>query len=82
MATAQTTNDGGAVGNEQNYGREDETPQTSGEKNLEKSPEQKPVCLIVLGMAGSGKTTFVQVNTFTFFYTCILTDSACFALIG
>lgn len=22
---------------------------------------QKPVCLIVLGMAGSGKTTFVQV---------------------
>lgn len=23
----------------------------------------KPVCLIVLGMAGSGKTTFVQVRT-------------------
>ena len=22
----------------------------------------KPVCIIILGMAGSGKTTFVQVN--------------------
>lgn len=24
--------------------------------------QKKPVCLIVLGMAGSGKTTFVQVT--------------------
>ena len=34
--------------------REDGT----GEKLLER--HKKPVCLIVLGMAGSGKTTFVQ----------------------
>lgn len=26
------------------------------------APRDKPVCLIVLGMAGSGKTTFVQVS--------------------
>ena len=26
-----------------------------------KSPADKPTCLICLGMAGSGKTTFVQV---------------------
>lgn len=26
------------------------------------SDEKKPVCILVLGMAGSGKTTFVQVN--------------------
>jgi len=26
-----------------------------------KSPNKKPTCVIVLGMAGSGKTTFVQV---------------------
>ena len=25
------------------------------------APQPKPVCLIVMGMAGSGKTTFVQV---------------------
>lgn len=24
--------------------------------------EERPTCVIVLGMAGSGKTTFVQVN--------------------
>ena len=24
--------------------------------------DNKPTCIIVLGMAGSGKTTFVQVN--------------------
>lgn len=82
MATAQAANDGGAVENEQNDGRRDETPQTSSEKPLEKNPEQKPVCLIVLGMAGSGKTTFVQVNIIFFYSTCILTYSSCFALIG
>ena len=26
--------------------------------------EKKPTCIIVLGMAGSGKTTFVQVNLY------------------
>ncbi|XP_061100174.1 GPN-loop GTPase 1 [Conger conger] len=30
------------------------------ESSTGKSSDQKPVCLIVLGMAGSGKTTFVQ----------------------
>lgn len=27
-----------------------------------RSPADKPTCLICLGMAGSGKTTFVQVS--------------------
>ncbi|MBN3296447.1 GPN-loop GTPase 1 [Amia ocellicauda] len=31
-----------------------------GSQSAEEGPGQKPVCLIVLGMAGSGKTTFVQ----------------------
>ena len=31
-------------------------------KSTEKHPDIKPTCVIVLGMAGSGKTTFVQVN--------------------
>ncbi|MCI4383052.1 hypothetical protein PGIGA_G00021810 [Pangasianodon gigas] len=60
MATAQTERDGAAVGNEQNDGRGDENPETSSGKPFENTAEQKPVCLIVLGMAGSGKTTFVQ----------------------
>lgn len=83
MATAQAESDGGAVGNAQSDGRGDGNPQTSSGTTLENNAERKPVCLIVLGMAGSGKTTFVQVNTLTFFLsTCILKDYACFALIG
>lgn len=73
MATAQAESDGVAVVNERDDGRSDETPGTSSEKPLENNAEQKPVCLIVLGMAGSGKTTFVQVNTIMFFlhlYSC------------
>jgi Ni2+-binding GTPase involved in maturation of urease and hydrogenase len=27
---------------------------------------KKPLCLIVMGMAGSGKTTFVEVSNFSF----------------
>lgn len=30
----------------------------------EKGNEKNPTCIIVLGMAGSGKTTFVQVTMF------------------
>ncbi|GAA6071257.1 GPN-loop GTPase 1 [Tachysurus ichikawai] len=56
MATAQAA----AVGNEQYDIKGDETPETSSGTRLDNNPEQKPVCLIVLGMAGSGKTTFVQ----------------------
>lgn len=37
----------------------------------------KPVCLIVLGMAGSGKTTFVQVRRL-----CRLTAANCVSLFG
>lgn len=66
MATAQADSYGAAVGNEQNDGRCDETPETSSGNPLENNAEPKPVCLIVLGMAGSGKTTFVQVNTSMF----------------
>ena len=32
----------------------------------------KPVCLIVLGMAGSGKTTFVQVKFFILIFFCMI----------
>ncbi|KAK3563673.1 hypothetical protein QTP86_034100 [Hemibagrus guttatus] len=60
MATAQAESGAAAVGNGQYDGRGDETPETSSGKSLENNTEQKPVCLIVLGMAGSGKTTFVQ----------------------
>ncbi|KAM9466654.1 GPN-loop GTPase 1 [Clarias gariepinus] len=60
MATTQTESAGAAGGIEQNDGVGDEYPETSSAKPLRKNPEQKPVCLIVLGMAGSGKTTFVQ----------------------
>lgn len=67
MATAQVESDGAAVGNKQHDDRGDETPQTSSGNPLENNAEQKPVCLIVLGMAGSGKTTFVQVNTLMFY---------------
>ncbi|KAF4083755.1 hypothetical protein AMELA_G00120290 [Ameiurus melas] len=60
MATAQVESDGAAVGTEQNDRRDDENPETSSGKPSGNNAEQKPVCLIVLGMAGSGKTTFVQ----------------------
>lgn len=63
MATARADSCGAGLGNEQNDGRCDETPETSSGKPLENNAEPKPVCLIVLGMAGSGKTTFVQVKT-------------------
>ncbi|KAM6980213.1 GPN-loop GTPase 1 [Aplochiton taeniatus] len=57
MATASGSADAGNV-NSPNDGGEDGNPtQTSSPGNDQK---QKPVCLIVLGMAGSGKTTFVQ----------------------
>lgn len=67
MATAQVESDGAAGGTEQNDGKGDENPETSSGKPSGNNAEQKPVCLIVLGMAGSGKTTFVQVNTSMFF---------------
>ncbi|XP_060789792.1 GPN-loop GTPase 1 [Neoarius graeffei] len=60
MAAARDDSYGAGLGNEQNDGRCDETPETSSGKPLENKAEPKPVCLIVLGMAGSGKTTFVQ----------------------
>ena len=38
---------------------EENSTNCSGDKAEDK---KKPTCIIVLGMAGSGKTTFVQVN--------------------
>lgn len=38
----------------------DDKPAPSQSSSNEQNTEAKPVCLIVLGMAGSGKTTFVQ----------------------
>lgn len=38
----------------------DNNPTPSQSSSNEQNTEPKPVCLIVLGMAGSGKTTFVQ----------------------
>lgn len=40
----------------------DNNPTPSQSSPNEQNTEPKPVCLIVLGMAGSGKTTFVQVR--------------------
>lgn len=37
-----------------------ETTETCTNPENVKTTENRPVCLIVLGMAGSGKTTFVQ----------------------
>jgi len=35
---------------------------TESPQQASSSSDQLPPCLVVLGMAGSGKTTFVQVN--------------------
>ena len=41
----------------------DETMGAASEKESSlNQTEQKPICILVLGMAGSGKTTFVQVS--------------------
>ncbi len=50
--------------NESDKGKEDgdNNPGPSQSSSDEQNTESKPVCLIVLGMAGSGKTTFVQVR--------------------
>ena len=39
-------------------------PDDSSSSNSDKKTEQskRPTCILVLGMAGSGKTTFVQVH--------------------
>ena len=45
---------------------EDSTHATANERctvESDQEAQKKPICLIVLGMAGSGKTTFVQVNS-------------------
>ncbi|KAL7862553.1 hypothetical protein SRHO_G00139940 [Serrasalmus rhombeus] len=49
---------GGAAGKEPGGGEPGGENASAGLRDGE--PEEKPVCLIVLGMAGSGKTTFVQ----------------------
>ena len=40
---------------------EDEIPDSSSQNKELKEGATKPTCVLVLGMAGSGKTTFVQV---------------------
>ncbi|XP_062863568.1 GPN-loop GTPase 1 [Trichomycterus rosablanca] len=60
MASAAAAGDGAAVGNEHSDGGRENNPETSTTPPRGSSTEHKPVCLIVLGMAGSGKTTFVQ----------------------
>ncbi|VEL14356.1 unnamed protein product [Protopolystoma xenopodis] len=37
-----------------------EAKSAEAEQELNKEPEKHPICIIVLGMAGSGKTTFVH----------------------
>ena len=44
-------------------------------QNLEKNindTEEKPTCIIVLGMAGSGKTTFVQVSYYLYLFYIVI----------
>jgi len=43
-------------------GSENSTTDKSSSTQSEKRNEKNPTCVIVLGMAGSGKTTFVQVT--------------------
>lgn len=68
MATAVADISDGAS-NESDKCEEDadnsSTPSQS--SSTEQNTESKPVCLIVLGMAGSGKTTFVQVRLISHF---------------
>lgn len=68
MATAVADISDGAS-NESDKCKEDgdnsSTPSQS--SSNEQNTESKPVCLIVLGMAGSGKTTFVQVRLISHF---------------
>uniref|UniRef100_A0A672SE84 GPN-loop GTPase n=1 Tax=Sinocyclocheilus grahami TaxID=75366 RepID=A0A672SE84_SINGR len=61
MATAAADISDGAS-NESDKCKEDgdNNPTPSQSSSNEQNTEPKPVCLIVLGMAGSGKTTFVQ----------------------
>lgn len=62
MATAAATvNDGASHESDKCKEDGDNKPIPSQSSSNEHNTEPKPVCLIVLGMAGSGKTTFVQV---------------------
>ncbi|TRZ00570.1 hypothetical protein DNTS_022035 [Danionella cerebrum] len=62
MATAAEANSNDGFSKEHEEWKEErgENPTTSQSSSTEQNTEPKPVCLIVLGMAGSGKTTFVQ----------------------
>lgn len=62
MATAAATvNDGASHESDKCKEDGDSKPTPRQSSSNEQNTEPKPVCLIVLGMAGSGKTTFVQV---------------------
>jgi polynucleotide 5'-kinase involved in rRNA processing len=52
--------DDGTMENKDGPSAEPSRP-TEESSSPEDTAQKKPVCLIVLGMAGSGKTTFVQV---------------------
>ncbi|XP_043119350.1 GPN-loop GTPase 1 isoform X1 [Puntigrus tetrazona] len=61
MATAAADVSDGASNESDKYKEDgDNNPTPSQSSSTEQNTEPKPVCLIVLGMAGSGKTTFVQ----------------------
>lgn len=62
MATAAAESSDGASSDNVKYKDQDDEPTPSQSSSNEHSTDPKPVCLIVLGMAGSGKTTFVQVR--------------------
>jgi len=57
------------------------TSENQSSLSVENGPETEPICIIVLGMAGSGKTTFVRTITSQFFAThkpyVINLDPAC-----
>lgn len=63
MATAADSGDGASYESDDKCKEvRDDKPAPSQSSSNQQNTEQKPVCLIVLGMAGSGKTTFVQVR--------------------
>ena len=64
MATSSSNTmgeDDGMMENKDGPSTEPSGPSTEASSSPEDTAQKKPVCLIVLGMAGSGKTTFVQV---------------------
>lgn len=45
-----------------------DVPMEENKESIAREPENLPICVVVLGMAGSGKTTLVQVSDLNILY--------------